>query len=121
MGGGEDEGDVGGGGDGRDFARETIGEEIIVRVKVVNVGGGGEGEAAGGVPSLPEVGLVTVDAETGIGVGGEEVRGGIGGGIVDEDNFEVLEGLGEDGVEGLPEGGGAIIGGDEDGNEGGHR
>lgn len=75
LGGGEDEGDVGGGGDGRDFARETIGEEIIVRVKVVNVGGGGEEEAAGGVPSLPEVGLVTVDAETGIGVGGEEVRG----------------------------------------------
>ena len=38
LGGGEDEGDVGGLSDGGDFARETVGEEVIVRVKVVDVG-----------------------------------------------------------------------------------
>ena len=70
---------------------------------------------------MAKVGFVAVDVETGIGVGGEEGRSGVGRSVVDEDDFEVLKGLGEDGVEGLPKGGGAVVGGDEDGNEGRHR
>lgn len=70
---------------------------------------------------MPKVCGVTIDVESGISIGGKEIGGGIGGGVVDEDDFKVLEGLREDGVEGLSEGGGAVIGGDEDGNQGGHR
>ena len=118
LGGGEDEGDVGGGVNGGDFAGEATGEEEVVGVEEMDVGGGGEGKAAGGIAGLAEIGRVAVDAEAGVGVGGEEGGGGVGGGVVDDDHLKVGEGLGKEGVEGLPEGVGAVVGGDEDGDEG---
>ena len=63
LGGGEDQGDVGMGGDGRDFLGEAVGEEVVVGVEIVDEGGGGEGETALGIAGLPEIGRIAVNMQ----------------------------------------------------------
>ncbi len=84
--------------------REAL-EEVAVGAEVFGVADGAEGETA-----LPEA--------------GDDGGGGVGGGVVGDEEFDLvaeLRELGEESVEEFGEEGGAVEGGDGDGEKGGAR
>ena len=95
---------------------ELVGAPQIVVVAEGDPGGGGVKDA--GVAGGGDAGVGLAEEADG-GAEGLEVCGDWGGrAVVDENDFGWGEGLGEDGCDGLAEEVGAVVGGDDDADDG---
>ena len=103
-------------------AGEGVELEPVVGLKDAEVAAAGELDSLVHAVAVAGVGFVE-EAEAGVGglVGFDDGERIVGGAVVDAEDFEVVEGLVGEGVEGLTEVGGGVVDGDEDGEEGGVR
>ena len=102
--------------------REGVKFKPVVGLKDAEVAAAGELDSLVHAVAVAGVGFVE-EAEAGVGglVGFDDGERIVGGAVVDAEDFEVVEGLVGEGVEGLTEVGGGVVDGDEDGEEGGVR
>ena len=93
---------------------ETVGEGEVVGIHAGDEGRAGEidGEVEGG-NNATGGGVLDVEARVGAGDAVEDLGGGVGGTVVDDDDFEIRKGLAEDAVEGAADVACAVAHGDE--------
>lgn len=103
-------------------AGEGVELEPVVGFEEAEVAAAGELNSLVHAVAVAGVGLVE-ETETVVGglVGFDDGERVVGGAVVDTEDFEVAEGLVDEGVESLAEIGGGVVDGDEDGEEGGVR
>jgi hypothetical protein len=101
-----------------DLALEAGGVAEVVGVEPGDVGGAGQGQGNVEGRGEAEITGIGVQAQARIADGLEESAGAVGGGVVDDDELEVGQGLGKDAGDGVENVGPLVVGGDDDGDDG---